>query len=274
MSDSTDQNERIQDRLPIMADYPGSEGKSWNEIPLGVGEDGEVTWNVKNDSHMLIAGPTGSGKSVIQRNIIAHCVQHSDMWEFIGVDLKQVELSSYEDYPGVKRIVFDKEEGVDALKMASFIMDKRYEKLMAAGLNSFTSLPDAPKAIMIMVDEAFEFMSPSAGEEALIEEAKFIIGRIARLGRAAGIHMVVAMQRPDAKVLFGEIKNNFTARYAAGYMGATPSFRLMDSDAATDVEADVKGRGVVSFNDGTHHLQAYFTSVNWIDEWLASKGNK
>ncbi len=264
--------------IPKMANYPGSAHSPWNEFPLGLGRDGEVVWNVKDDPHMLIAGPTGSGKSVAQRNVIVHCVQHSDMWEFIGIDVKRVELSPYEGYPGVKGIALDKEEGVEALKMVSSIMDKRYEQLMAAGLNSFTSLPVVPKAIMIMVDEAFEFMSPAAGkteeakqETALAEEATFLVGRIARLGRAAGIHMVIAMQRPDAKVLFGEIKNNFTARYAAGPMKATPSTMLMDSTIATAIQPGIKGRAVVSFNGGSYHLQTYYTSENWIDEWMASK---
>ena len=259
--------------IPEMAPYHGSKHRPWDEIPLGIGQDGEVVWKVTKDPHMLIAGPTGSGKSVAQQNIIIHCIEHPDMWRFIGIDMKRVELTQFAKYDEVVRgIAVTREEGVQALRAAKDLMDKRYEQLEAAGLNNFKDLPVVPPAMMIMVDEGFEFMTSSSikteegkQQSALAEEATELIGSIARLGRAAGIHMTIAMQRPDAKIFLGEIKNNFTARYAAGPMKITPSRMLMDSDAATRLNGQIKGRGVVAFNEREYFLQTYY-SEGWLDQ--------
>jgi FtsK/SpoIIIE family len=264
--------------VPERAPYMGSKNSPWNEIPMGLGAAGEVKWDVSVAPHILICGGTGGGKSVTQRNIIFHCIQHSDRWRFLGVDLKRVELSPYKKYDdvvlGIARTL---EDGVEVLRFARDEMMGRYEQIEQFGLDHFMKLPDPPFALMVMIDEAYMFMSPEGvktdegkARDELHGEATTLIGEIARLGRAAGVHLVVATQRPDAKVIYGEIKENLAVRYAAGKMKSTASQMVLDSDGATRVPGHIKGRAVMSINGDEVQLQGYFAENKWIDEYLNS----
>lgn len=264
--------------LPTMAEYPGSADKKWSEIPLGVGIDGEISWDLAQYPHMLVCGTTGGGKSVLQRNIIFHVLQHSDDIKFLGVDLKRVELSAFAKYEdAVLGIATTLEDGVEVMRYGRDEMMRRYEEMENLGVTHFNDLPEKMPALLIMVDEAFMFMSPEGvktdegkARDELHGEAVTIIGEIARLGRAAGVHLLLATQRPDASVIRGEIKANLLARYAAGRMQSTPSLMVLDSDGATRVP-DIRGRGVVSFNGQEEYIQGYFAKQDWIDRWLSGE---
>lgn len=266
--------------LPTMADYPGSDGKPWSEIPLGLGKDGPIVWNLAAQPHMLVCGTSGGGKSVLQRNIIFHCIQHADEMKFLGVDLKRVELKPFAKYDeAVLGIAVELEDGVEILRYGNDQMMERYTQMEEQGVNHFNDLPGKMPALLIMVDEAYMFMAPSGvktdegkAEDALHGEATTIIGKIARLGRAAGVHLVIATQRPDAKVIYGEIKENLAVRYMAGRAKTTASLMVLDSDAGTRVPSGIKGRGVVSFDGSEEFIQGYFAPQDWIDKWLASNG--
>lgn len=264
--------------LPTMAPYPGSENRPWDEIPLGVGINGEIVWKLSEIPHLLVCGTTGGGKSVLQRNIIFHVIQHSDQIKFLGVDLKRVELSAFAKYEDtVLGIARNLNDGVEVMRYARDAMMERYETMEQIGVTNFMDLPAPPPALLVMVDEAYMFMAPSGGKtdkekekDQLHGEATVIIGEIARLGRAAGVHLVLATQRPDAKVIYGEIKANLGARYLAGRSGSTASLMILDSDTGTRVP-DIKGRGVISLNGDEQFIQGYFAKQEWIDEWLAKK---
>ena len=262
-----------------MLNYPGSEKQPWNEIPIGEGANGVVTWDVTKAPHMLVCGPTGTGKSVLQRNIFFHLVQHSDRWSFIGVDPKRVELKPYAKYTDtVLGIGTNLEDGVELVRFADNLMNERYEMMENLGVNNFVDLPDpSDKAILVMVDETFMFLSPSGvksdeGKEmdALKAEAAVLLGNIARLGRASGVHLLLATQRPDATVIKGELKNNLDARIACGRMDQTPSMMVLDSIGAT-LLPPIKGRGVVRQNSEEEQFQGYFAEQSWIDDWLERK---
>lgn len=223
--------------------------------------------------------------SVIQRNIIFHCIQHNDMWRFLGVDLKRVELSRFKRYTKtVLGIATDLEQGVEVVKYAHDVMMERYEKMEKAGVNIFLDMVDEngkPEyAILLMVDEAFMFMSPEGNKseegkrnDMLHAEASHILGNIARLGRAAGVHLVLATQRPDATVIKGELKNNLDVRIAAGRLDSTPSLMVLDSGAAT-LLPPIKGRGLVRLGADTRMFQGFFAEQDWIDNWLAKPQNR
>lgn len=264
--------------VPKMAKYEGSKGE-WNEIPMGIGPEGPVIWDIAAAPHLLVCGTTGGGKSVTQRTIIFHCIQHSDMWRFLGIDLKRVELSGYKKYDDVVLgIATDLADGVEVMRFGKEEMMNRYSQMESYGVDHFLRLPDPPKALMIMVDEAYMFMAPTGvrtdeGKEMdeLHGEATTLIGEIARLGRAAGVHLVLATQRPDAKVIYGEIKQNLAARYAAGRMGSTASQMVLDTDGATRIPGEVKGRAILSINGDEMPLQGYFAEQSWMDEWRQSR---
>lgn len=261
--------------IPSIANYPGSADRPWNEIPLGLGAGGEIVWDVKSSPHALIAGKSGGGKSVAQRNIVFHTIQHNDKWCFLGVDPKKVELKPYKKYKNtVLGIGTTLEDMVEIIRYAKEEMMRRYETMEELEVNHFEDLPEPPRAILLMVDEAYMLMAPEGNKtdqgkenDQLHGEASILIGEIARLGRAAGVHLVLAMQRPDAVVLKGEIKNNLEVRIAAGRLDATPSSMVLDNGLATRVP-NIRGRGVAQINGDGQLYQGYFAKQSWIDTWL------
>jgi hypothetical protein len=284
--------------LPKFVEYRGSTMYEWHTFPIGVGlgPSGQeiITYNVASDGkadgsfypHLLIAGSTGSGKSVIQRNILFHCIQHNDMWRFLGIDLKKVELSKYAKYSEtVLGIATNIEEGTEVMRYAHDIMNKRYEKMTKASVDNFLDMIDEetgrpPYALLIMIDEAFMFLATSGNktaqgkyEDELHNESAFLLGNIARLGRAAGIHLVLATQRPDATVIKGELKNNLDVRIAAGRLDNTPSLMVLDSSVATTLPS-IKGRGIIRMSDKNKEFQGFFAAPDWIDKWLAKPQNR
>lgn len=258
--------------LPTMAEYPGSTHLPWNKIPIGVGINGEVSVDLIDSPHFLVCGSTGGGKSVFQRNIIFHCIQNPDEWRFLGIDLKRVELTQFKKYEDVVLgIAVTLEDGVEVMRFARDEMMSRYEMMENLGITHFKDSPNPPPALMVMIDEAYIFMSAEGktGETRDLHiEATDLVGEIARLGRAAGVHLVVATQRPDAKVIYGEIKANLTTAYAAGRLNSTASGMILDSSSGTRIPGNIKGRGIVSVHGREEHIQGYFSKANWIDEWL------
>lgn len=109
-------------------------------------------------------------------------------------------------------------------------------------------------------------------EDELKGEAAMIIGSIARLGRAAGVHLVIATQRPDATIIKGEVKANLAVRVNAGRTGSTASSMILDNGEGTRVKAQPPGRLYLSMHGNGDHGQGFFADPSWIDEYLASKG--
>lgn len=109
-------------------------------------------------------------------------------------------------------------------------------------------------------------------EDALKGEAQMILGSIARLGRAAGVFMVVATQRPDATLLPGETKANLTNRINAGRTSSTASSMILENGEGTRVKGNPRGRLYVSSHFVGNHGQGFFESQKWIDDWLENKG--
>jgi len=252
------------------ADYVFPDTAPWNIFPLGIGRNGqEVSWDVSTYPHCLIAGTTGSGKSVTQGTILLHALQ-SPEWRIVLIDPKRVELTVYRNHPHVLKVATELEDSLELIEQLEREMLKRYDVMEKEGINHFRELKEAPPPILLMVDETFQLLAPTgikSDEGKAQDEMKARIGillsSIARLGRASGIHQVLATQRPDAKVLPGELKANLDARIAQGRMDTIPSQMTLDSDAATKLPA-VKGRAIYRAGQDTHEFQAYFvdTSVN------------
>lgn len=103
-------------------------------------------------------------------------------------------------------------------------------------------------------------------------EAQIIIGSILRLGRAAGVHILLATQRPDAKLIPGEMKANMTTRINCGYTNPTASSMILDSSEGSRVRGNPRGRLYVKNHNTGFHGQGFFQGQDWIDEWLANRG--
>lgn len=252
--------------------------KTWNHFPLGLdGNDEEVIWDPTISPHLLLAGSCGSGKSVVQRNIIFHCIQNPDKWSVIGIDLKRVELSEYKNYDSaVESIAVTLEEASDSIADVHGRMFARYAEMEEQGVNNYQDLADAPRALMLVIDESYVVLaqtgiktSEEVEKDALRKEMVKKLAEIARLGRAAGVHLSLSSQRPDPNIFDGEFRQNLSTRIAMGRMSPPASAITLDNDQATKIYGAVKGRGYFQTYGEGAYFQAYFAPMDWIDEWLS-----
>lgn len=109
-------------------------------------------------------------------------------------------------------------------------------------------------------------------EDALKGEAAMIIGSIARLGRAAGVHLVIATQRPDAKIISGETKANLGVRINCGRTDSNASSMILGNGEGSRVKSNPRGRLYLRIFGSGNHGQGFFAEQSWIDDWLDSKG--
>lgn len=194
--------------------------------------------------HLLIAGATGSGKSVaINAVILSLLYQNSpDELKFILIDPKRVELVLYNGIPHLLTpVIIDAKKTIYALKWAVEEMERRYIVLADAGarnIEAFNRNTDQLiPYIIIVIDELADLMSVAA------KEVEALIVRLAQMSRAVGIHLVLATQRPSVNVLTGLIKANITARIAFATASQTDSRTILDSAGAEKL----LGRGDMLF---------------------------
>lgn len=204
-------------------------------IPLGRDVSGDVVvGDIAKMPHALIAGATGSGKSILVHSIVTTLLFRCSPEEcrFIMVDPKRVELKKYEGVPHLLTpIIVDPEKALPALKWAVDEMTKRYkilEQLNVRDIGSYNDLADVKKMpfIIIVVDEFADLMATSSND---VEKA---ICRIAQMARAVGIHLILATQRPSVDVLTGLIKANIPTRIALNVSSQTDSRVIMDQVGA------------------------------------------
>ncbi len=224
------------------------EFKDFNSnIAFAVGKDISghvVVTDIAKMPHMLIAGATGSGKSVCINTIIMSILYkaHPDDVKIIMIDPKVVELSVYNGIPHLLiPVVTDPKKAAGALHWGVAEMTERYKKFAdmnvrdLKGYNKQVQMmkdkndPDAPEKmpqIVIIVDELADLMMVAAGE---VEES---ICRLAQLARAAGIHLIIATQRPSVDVITGLIKANMPSRVAFAVSSGVDSRTILDMNGA------------------------------------------
>ncbi len=213
------------------------EGNSALRFGLGKDIAGNVVCaDLDKMPHLLIAGSTGSGKSVCINDIILSFVygKKPEDVRLILIDPKQVELRVYSPMPHLLMpVVTDPKKAAGALKWAVMEMDQRYlkmSKVNARSISRYNSLmeDDAEKLprLVIIIDELADLMMVAAKD---VEES---ICRIAQLGRAAGIHLIVATQRPSTDIITGLIKANIPSRIALAVSSAVDSRVIMDTGGA------------------------------------------
>ena len=188
--------------------------------------------------HLLIAGTTGSGKSVCMNSLIISLLYKSppDEVKFIMVDPKMVELGIYNGIPHLLiPVVTDPKKAAGALQWAVTEMMRRYRMMADAGvrnLDEYNRLAanseeyDAMPRIVVVIDELADLMLVAAKE---VEEA---ICRVAQMGRASGIHLIVATQRPSADVITGLMKANIPSRIAFAVSSSIESRIILDTTGA------------------------------------------
>jgi len=250
-----------------------------NPLAVAIGKNISGETIIKSLSkmvHVLVAGSTGSGKSVFLHSLIMSLMyKHSpEELRFIMIDPKRVECSRYNIMAHMKlhEIVTECSKAINALSWAVKEMERRYELLMqneCQKLEQFNECEAVKQGrekkmpyLVIVVDELAELMSVAA------KDAETKIQRITQLGRAAGIHMVVATQRPSVNVVTGTIKNNLPTRIAFALASAVDSGTIINQGGAEKLLG--QGDMLLSAQDSNQlvRLQAAFVSDEEIKKTL------
>lgn len=209
--------------------------KSKLAVPLGLDVSGApIIADIAKMPHVLIAGTTGSGKSVLINSFISSLLFRSAPSDvkMIMIDPKRVELTAYNDIPHLLvPVVVEPSEAVSALKWAMKEMDKRYIKFAESGVRNIDSYNElagfqAIPYIVIFIDELADLMALAAVE---VEDS---IARLAQMARATGIHLVVSTQRPSVDVITGLIKANIPCRIAFNVSSMVDSKVIIDMPGA------------------------------------------
>ena len=197
-----------------------------------------VIGDIEKLPHVLIAGTTGSGKSVCTNSLIISLLYKStpDEVRFIMVDPKMVELAPYNGIPHLLiPVVTDPKKAAGALQWAVFEMMKRYKTFSEHGVKKLEEFNRLAKtrddletlpSVVVVIDELADLMLVAAKE---VEES---ICRVAQMGRAAGVHLVIATQRPSADVITGLMKANIPSRIAFAVASSLESRIILDTTGA------------------------------------------
>ncbi|VRA32425.1 DNA translocase, cell division protein [Streptococcus pneumoniae] len=232
-----------------------TKAENFLEIPLGKAVNGTArAFDLSKMPHLLVAGSTGSGKSVAVNGIIASILMKArpDQVKFMMVDPKMVELSVYNDIPHLLiPVVTNPRKASKALQKVVDEMENRYELFAKVGVrniagfnakveefNSQSEYKQIPLPfIVVIVDELADLMMVASKE---MEDA---IIRLGQKARAAGIHMILATQRPSVDVISGLIKANVPSRVAFAVSSGTDSRTILDENGAEKL----LGRGDMLF---------------------------
>lgn len=220
--------------LNFQSNYNSSDAKvKGGMIPFLLGEtdEGEFLWNdMAANPHLLVAGATGSGKSVFLHNLIANATK-LDGLRLMLVDPKGVEFEPYR-HPVLNDLVCqitnDYTQTCDMLEALVEEMETRYQALKLAKLSSIEQEPDIFDKFLVIIDEASDLMMMD-GKTKKFEN---LIVKLAQKSRAAGIYLVLSTQRPSTDVLTGLIKANFEARLSCKVSSRVDSQVVLDQPGA------------------------------------------
>ncbi|MCX6011230.1 MAG: DNA translocase FtsK [Chloroflexi bacterium] len=205
-------------------------------LALGKGAGGEaVAADLSRMPHLLIAGATGSGKTVCLNSIICCLLLHyspSDV-RFIMIDPKRVEMTPFNSIPHLATpVIVDTNKALSTLRWLNQEMDKRYQRLAADGSRNIEGYNKSREGeeklpyLVLVIDELADLMM--AG----FDEVEHVICRLAQLARATGIHLIVATQRPSVDVVTGLIKANFPTRISFAVTSQVDSRTILDMGGA------------------------------------------
>ncbi|MFC1911784.1 DNA translocase FtsK [Chloroflexota bacterium] len=227
--------------------YQKIQARSKLALALGKGAGGEaIAGDLSKMPHLLVAGATGSGKTVCLNTIVSSLLLYNTPNDirFIMVDPKRVELTPYNSIPHLATpVIVDTSKALSALRWLSQEMDQRYQKLATAaarnieGYNKNKTGDEKLPYVVLIIDELADLMMTG------FDEVEHTLCRLAQLARATGIHLVVATQRPSVDVVTGLIKANFPTRISFAVTSQVDSRTILDSGGAEKL----LGRGDMLF---------------------------
>ena len=226
----------------VLASRIHAEASKKSKLAFALGQDvaGQpFSADLAKMPHLLIAGATGSGKSVCVNAIIDSFLMNATPAEvkLILIDPKRVELAQYKGIPHLlTEVITEPDKAVNALKWTVGTMESRYAEFAGRGVRNIGGYNEALRAgeprmpyIVIVIDELADLMMVSA------YEVEATITRIAQLARATGIHLIVATQRPSVQVVTGLIKANIPSRIAFAMTSGIDSRTILDTTGAEDL---------------------------------------
>jgi S-DNA-T family DNA segregation ATPase FtsK/SpoIIIE len=212
--------------------------KSHSKLTIALGKDifgTPVVADLLKMPHLLVAGATGSGKSVSINSMVMSILYKATPKEvkMLMIDPKLLELSTYENIPHlISPVITGAKEAAEALRKMVFEMERRYRLLAEKGVrniegfNRMSPVEEQLPYLVVFIDELADLMFASANE---VEDS---IARLAQMARASGIHLILATQRPSVDVITGVIKANFPARIAFQVTSRIDSRTIIDSQGA------------------------------------------
>ena len=269
-----------------------SKGKAKLPVPLGRDVNGRyVVGDLTRMPHLLIAGATGSGKSVCLNGIISTFLltRSPEEVRLLMFDPKMVELTGYNGVPHLQcPVVTEMDKVVGALRLVVNEMQRRYDLFSKAGVRNLDGyrmkVSDEPKAekvpyLVVILDELADLMLTSP------MEVEGLIQRLTQMGRAAGIHLILATQRPSVDVITGIIKANVPARIAFAVSSQTDSRVILDMPGAErllgrgdmlylppDAAKPVRIQGAFIEDNDVHFIVGHWHAVTpipqYAQEWL------
>lgn len=205
-------------------------------LTIALGKDvagNPVVTDLKKLPHLLIAGSTGSGKSIFLHSVILSLIYKSppEVIKFLMIDPKRIELSVYEGIPYLLHpVVLDPKTATKALRWLVDEMERRYaifEEVGARNLDSYNKdFEEKLPYIILVIDELADLMITFS------KEVETLLTRLAQMARAAGIHLLVATQRPSVDIITGTIKVNFPARISFQVTSKVDSRTILDTQGA------------------------------------------
>lgn len=232
-------------------------------VPLGIGDnDCQAIWHPQKDAHLLIIGGTGGGKTIAEHGVIQRLAQAG--WRTWLVDGKRIEFIGYRDWENVELLAQRVDHQIRVLKQAHATMEARYDliergKVRIEDLDPVAVVIDELTSLLMAVKRRYQETKTKGmpTKDPVLDW----VADIARLGRSSKMHLVLGLQRPDASIMGGEMRDNFGGRISLGKLQSKEASMMMWDDPAIGVSVpNIKGRGVSYINGHLGMLQGTFTA--------------
>lgn len=262
----------IEAALPSYIEWRDEFMEDRARFAIGEGYNGKVVWDASKLPHGLVAGTTGSGKTGVLRGIIHQAILKK--WNVSVLDFKgggdftdvEQEAEKYRDLENGYGpfIISDPEEAHQLLLALTIEVKGRLAAFKEAGVSNIDEYNARGREQFIpwllVVDEAAELLDvkpKDKAEKELYTEIDHYLRTLARLSRAAGVHILMGFIRPSADVLDGQIKNNLLWRACGFFSDPAASRIVLDNDRATELPPEIKGRFIM----GDEEVQAYYMPI-------------
>ena len=272
--------------LPTSVILENPESYVDGDIPIGIGYGTQIKINLKDMGHMLVAGQTGGGKSNFLKTVTSIlCLNNSDA-DVYFLDFKEgIEMMALKNKLGSIQNNFHTKDGpeksIEFLSGLGEVLTTRLNEIKKSGAINFdeylkkqvATIPqinpknrseaqnkvEKLKRLFIVIDEVAEvYVKSHASSKELKTKAREAINKIARQGRAAGVHLIVATQKPDSQSFDQTVKTNMPAILCFPMPSQVASITVLGTKRAFDLDPEIKGRAIYKFGPSLHEVQTYY----------------